>query len=436
MLLDERTEIGTVTSQPGHGVAAGGGGGRAGEDIRRLNPAAIAAIEPYAGSPLLAGGQLVLVSLDAVVERIGVRWAMRRDTVYDYTERTLARHIGDDANIMRVSDADYLVAVPGLKRCSAQLQCLRGLSEVLTYFLGEARPMDLSVREITSITQEGVVAVLINPVAAAAAADRELAQQDQASAPASRVDRWTPFVAANGRRIRVSCVLEPVFELKTYTRIGYRIARRVLHTDTEAPLTADELRVLSRSDIERIDCATIARGLDRLRAETGGERQLSLIIPVSYICLSNRQSRAVLAGLFGEAKSLVTMGVICEVCDIEDVPQAALLEATSLIRPFCVFLIGRLNAPPDRGHGNLRGAGLQAVSFEAPQGLAGDAEFLGWAKAATEAAKTIAKSVLIYRLSSSRHAGLASLLGVTHASVRTGGQAPAVTSTALVELGQ
>jgi hypothetical protein len=46
---------------------------------------------------------------------------------------------------------------------------------------------------------------------------------------------------------------------------------------------------------------------------------------------------------------------------------SALLEATSLIKPYCVLLIGRLVAAPDHRLGDLRGAGLQAVHFEAPQ---------------------------------------------------------------------
>ena len=178
---------------------------------------------------------------------------------------------------------------------------------------------------------------------------------------------------------------------------------------------------LSRGDIEKIDSATIARGLHRLRTETGD--QLTLIIPVSFVSLSNRQGRASLAVLFEQARAFVKTGVICEVCDIEGVPQAALVAATSLIKPYCLFLIGRLAAPPDRGHANLREAGLQAVSFEAPPNLSGDAEFAGWAKASIGAAKLIAKSTIVYRLNSPRMAGMAALLGASHASLRFEGVA-------------
>jgi hypothetical protein len=224
-------------------------------------------------------------------------------------------------------------------------------------------------------------------------------------------------MASNGVRARVSCMLEPVFELKTYGRIGNRIAREVLNAESGERFSALELERLSRSDIERIDLATIARGLDRVRTEVETERQLSLIIPISYLSLSSRMGRAAVAAMFAEAKAYVRAGVICEVCDIESVPQAALLEATSLIKPYCVLLIGRLVAAPDHRLGNLKGAGLQAVSFEAPERAGDEAEFIRWAKAAIGAAKLIAKAVIIYRLGSARQAGLAALLGASHSSL-------------------
>jgi len=446
---------------------------RRAEPPRRLNHDAIASLEPFVASPLLDSGLINLLSLDAVITRLGPRWPAKRQAVYDYTERTLERAIGDEGHYLRVSEADFLVVLPRERRHSAQVRCLRYLRGVLTHFLGEARPVDLVVREVTKIANTALEAVRVDlaDVAAEAESAPDAAERPeapaQAFAPASAasalpappspaaappdatpspatepasgdvssarpvaeqpasasVDRWSPFVAANGARVRVSCVLEPVFELRTYGRIGNRIARRVIRTDDEEVLTPAELQNLSRADIERIDLATIARGLGRLRAEESGERQLSLIIPVSYISLSHRGGRAALAGLLREAKELVQTGVIVEVCDIEGVPQAALLEATSLIRPYCMFIIGRLNGAPDNALGNLHNAGLSGVSFEAPPVFAGDAEFMGWTKAAVHAAKRIAKSVIVYRLGSTRQAGMASLLGASHASLVQGAAA-------------
>ena len=390
-------------------------------DARRLDAEATAKLDRFRGSQALADGQVNLLSLDAIAAHLGTRWPSKKASVYDYIERTLEKNVGERGYFLRVSETDFLVALPDEQKFAAQLRCLRYLREVLIHFFGEAPAADVTVREVTRITDQGAEAVLVDPTDAAHFADQEKTREIEAAGAAGPVDRWTPFVASNGHRVRVSCVLEPVLELKNYGRIGNRIARRVLRVDTEQPLTVAEIQNLSRSDIEKIDFATIARGLHRLRTEVDDKNALTLIIPVSFVSLSSRQGRAALVELFEEAKSLVRAGVICEVCDIEGVPQTALLAATSLIKPSCLFLVGRLSGAPDAGLDNLRGAGLQAVSFETPSGICDDVEFLRWAKRSIAMAKRIAKSVMIYRVSSTRHAGMAAILGASHASMRAAG---------------
>ncbi len=387
--------------------------------VRRFDRGAAEALEHYLDSPLLATGQINLISLDAIAERLGSRWATRREPVYDYTERVLEKHLGESGHFLKVSETDFLVVLPDEQRFAAQSRCLRYLSEVLTYFLGKAYPGDLRVREVTLITRDSLEARPIDPVAVAASADQAGAQDIEATTPGRTVNRWTPFATSKGRNVVVSCGLEPVFELKHYTQIGNRIVRRVIGTDTGEPLTAPELGDLSRRDIVQIDLATAAHGLNCLDADCEDQRPLSLIIPVSFVSLSNQLGRADLVAMFRKATAFVRAAVICEIDGIEGVPQAALLAAASLVRPHCKFVVGRLEAEPVGGLSNLRDAGLNAISFQAPQGLVGDAEFHGWSTAAIRMAKRVTKSVMIYRLASPRQLGIAALMGASHASLST-----------------
>lgn len=388
------------------------------DDFRPVGEGGRRAMEPLAGSPMLGEGKINLISLEAIAKRLGPRWQARRDPIYEHVERIIARYVGADGNALRISDTDYLIVQPETSRFAAQARCLRCLREVLTYFLGQARLVDLDVREVTSISEQGVQAALIDATAVMAGAERESAAAASAQKTGSG-DQWSPFLASNGQRVRVSCTLEPVLELKGYTRIGYRVARRVLLLATDEPLSAADHSRLTRADMERIDFATIARGLDRLRSDGGGEMQPSLIIPVSYISLSNQRSRAVLIGLFQQAQQVVKRGLICEVCDIDGVPQAALLTATSFIKPYCLFVVGRTASERDSVIRNLRGTGLQAISFEAAEGLENDADFFHWARTAITAAKSVAKSVMIFGLADAKRAALVASLGATHASIRS-----------------
>ena len=374
-------------------------------------------LEQLQDSPLLAEGKVSVIGLDSVKIGMGSKWALRRQLVYENLERALHRQIAAPGFALRISETDYAVVQPAVSRLAGQAFCLNCLREVMQFFLGEALVQNLIVREVSSV-RGGVIEGGRLDVAATEAA--ELSERHASSPNDPRVmsqDRWTPFVASNGQNVRVSCALEPVFQLKTFGRIGYRLARRVLSQPSDTPLSEYERARLSSSDIEKIDFATLARGLNRLRQEVEGDKERSLILPVSFVTLSSQRGRSVLVDFFRQAKQAVRQGLICEVCDIEGVPPSALLAATSLIRPFCTFIVGRLVAPPVAPLKNLAEAGLQGLSIESPGGFETDLDFFAFAKSVMAAARPVTKTVMFYRLSGPRQAALAGVAGATHGSL-------------------
>ncbi|MEJ0065515.1 MAG: hypothetical protein WDM85_08765 [Caulobacteraceae bacterium] len=391
-------------------------------DVTRMASAdAQQALERIQASSLLSEGKVCLMSLDAIRERLGARWIARRDRVYDHAQQSLRRALGPHGFFLRVSETDFLVAQPSVGRVAGQASCLYCLREVLTYFLGEALISDIMVHEVTSIEDGHIAARTLDAQAVEAEAlTLPTAAPSPPLAPTTSSlisqDRWTPFVAHDGQRLRASCQLEPVFQLKTYARIGYRMRRRIMTLPAERPLSRADQQKLTAADIERIDFATLARGLNRLEQEGDGERQPSLILPVSFTTLSSKRGRAMLAEFFRAAQGSVQRGLICEVCDIEGVPPSTLLAVTSLMRPFCLFIIGRLAAPPVNGLGALQDAGLQGVSIECPLGLESDSAFDSFVKMITAAAKPVVRAVMIYGVAGPHQAAIASLYGATHAS--------------------
>jgi hypothetical protein len=400
------------------------GDGPDGGRVTRLAAAdAQQALERLQSSSLLGDGKVCLMSLDAVRERLGPRWPARRDRVYDHAQQTLRRQLGPHGFFLRISETDFLVAQPNVGRIAGQAYCLNCLREVLTYFLGEALISDIMVHEVTSIDGGQIAARTLDAMAVEAEAQTlptpAAPAPTAAGLPTSSLfsqDRWTPFVSHDGTRLRASCQLEPVFQLKTYGRIGYRMRRRVLSLPSERPLTRNEQRKLTSGDMERIDFATLARGLNRLEQEGGGERQPSLILPVSFTTLSSKRGRATITEFFRAAQASVQSGLICEVCDIEGVPPSTMLAVTSLMRPFCLFIVGRLAHTPTNGLSALQDAGLQGVSIECPHGLDSDAAFDGFARMVTNAAKPVVRAVMIYGVAGPRQAAIASLHGASHAS--------------------
>jgi hypothetical protein len=368
------------------------------------------------GSGLIEDGKVAVIALDAIAERLAHRWEDRSEFVYDHLERSLNRQLTTQGWFYRLTDRAYLVVQPDRSRYAGQAGCLNALRDTLEHFLGKAVAADIQVHEVTRVNEDSLYGERLDMVTVQNAAE---AEERAAARPDERPSSWSPFIASDGRRVRVSCVLEPVVQLKTSSRIGYRVARRVLHMPSDTPLSPRELAKLSRSDIERIDFATIERGLGRLRSDPGG-KEPSLILPVSYITLSGQRGRTILIALLKAAQMVVRHGVICEICDIEGVPESALANAIGMIRPYCLYVFGHLEAPPSGQRLALKGVGLQGLSMECPPGIAGDAEFIAWAKSTRAAARPVGKSAILYRLPGLRQAAIASLLGATHGSLRAG----------------
>ncbi|MBU1540893.1 MAG: hypothetical protein KKC29_03185 [Alphaproteobacteria bacterium] len=373
-------------------------------------------LERFQSSGLLEEGRINLICLDAIADRLGDKWEGRQEQIYHHVERTLTRHLEGGGFFQRVSATDYLVVQPTLGKFSAQVSCLLYLRELLNHFLGGAAPEAADVLEVTSLSSGRIFAAEIDRDHAALAARTEpppAPPEEDDSLPTP----WNPFVAADGRTLRVSCHLEPVFELKTFAQIGYRIARRVLRMPEAVELTPQELRNLTTADIEKVDLATIARGVSRLKSEQGNARQPTLFLPVSYTTLASQRGRGPLIARFKEATRGVDKGLVCEITDIEGVPGSALAAVTVMIKPFCMIVVGKLREAPGRSPEDLRGVRLQGVAFEAGAHPLERGEFTAWAEHAIANARRVTRSVILHGLSGPEYLGLAGLAGATHGSL-------------------
>ena len=398
-------------------IASGGQAATQSDDAEAktypLNEHCATALAQFDGSPLLADGKLNLIGLDAIVERFGRRWPLRRDQVYELTERTLQQRLDPGDRVMRVSERDYLVIQPDKERFAAQALCLKCVRELIQHFLGRVRDADLRICEVSRVTAHGIEASPLDPRALqpALAEPRSWGENndhDVTGAP--------PFVAADGRTVRVECALEPVLRLTSRASIGYRLTRRVVAAASGLPLADIELQRLSRGDLERIDLMTISAGLHRLEREARGQKPPSLIIPASFINLSNFGGRALVMKAIDEARLEVNRGIICEIVDLDGAPLPAVVETISLVRSHCLLISAHLSDPETAPLRHLRHAGFDAASVACPPSMDSDSEFIGWARVSITAAKRIARPVLVHGLSSPRRVAMAEVLGASHVS--------------------
>jgi hypothetical protein len=399
--------------------------------VRLVSADVEAQLARFSDPVLLHSGKVNLISLEAVQKRLADKWTQRREQVFAFAERVVQRSLGANGVYIRISDTDFFLIHPDLSRYAGQAACLRYLREILTHFLGDDAAAVGGVLQVTRVGKGRLEATQVDPLYAEEAMSRgetgdidhsaDLAGLDlEPVAKPVKLNRWTPFVASDGRQLRISATLEPIYELKGFTRIGFRMIRRVIVVPTGEELSARQVSMLSSGDILRADLATITRGVDRLRVE-GGEQQLSLVVPLSFSSLSSQRGRHELVAPLKEAGALVKLGVICEILDIEGVPAGALISAAALVRPHSLLVVGCVEAPTSKSFARLAGAHLQALSFECPPNL-GEGEFIGWANATVTAARKVARSVLVYRAPSPQLAGVLASYGATHISLAAGDQ--------------
>ena len=377
---------------------------------------ASAILERLEAMPLAASGKVSAISLGAVAARLGPKWSFRRDLVLDYLERTLQGRLGPAAIVLKLSDTEILVAQPDATRLGGQMAVLNSLRDTLQHFLGEALIGDMVVHEVTRIARGEIYGEQLDVPAVEAGAAEEQRQARRKQPAEGPAGVWSPFLASDGRTLRVSCRLEPVIQLKTSARIGHRIAREVFVARRDIPLSPEEVRQLPRADLERIDFAGVERAIARLKSS--GDRDPSLIIPLSFATLSSTRARGILRGLLTEAHQSVQHGLICEICDIEGAPLSALADAIAFVRPFSLYVTGRVSGQGPGRLQDLRGIGLAGLSIECPASIGGDAEFIGWMKSRRATLKAVGKAAIVYRLPSLRNAAMASVLGLTHGSLR------------------
>jgi hypothetical protein len=375
-------------------------------------------------SPLMAEGKVVVIALDAIRDRLGPRWEGRSQQVHDHVQRTLSRHLRIGSWFAPISDVDYVVVQPALTRYAAQASCLSYMRDLLEHFLGRFVMSDCRIREATGLEPGRIQVRELDPQSVVDAAREEVRRatppRPSDEAEAARADN--PFTAASGELLRVSLRLDPLFSLSDFVQVGYRLNRQVIDEHSGEALSHEALSRLTTSDLEKIDLATIARGLSRLKSERAKAREPSLVLPVAFPTLASQKARRALIACLKGARETIPVRVTCEISRLEGVPPNALYSAVGMMKPFCDGVIGGVEKPR-RSAAGLRGSGLAGLAFAYTGPSSEDADRMIAALGPDlEAAAAVSNRVLLLGLRSARELSLAAILGASHATLRGGGR--------------
>src|SRR5258708_9802646 len=88
--------------------------------LRLVSDDVQASVDRFSDPHMMAAGKVNIISVEAVQQRFGTRWSLRKDQVFAFTERVLQRGVATSGVYIRVSDTDFFIIQPELGRLAGQ----------------------------------------------------------------------------------------------------------------------------------------------------------------------------------------------------------------------------------------------------------------------------------------------------------------------------
>jgi hypothetical protein len=371
-------------------------------------------LERLAGSDVLSAGAVNLIGLDAIRDHLGDRWAGKRDRIWEHVERDLEKRLGAFDMALRLDETTFLVALPGATKFAAQVTCLHALQDILKFFLGESRPSDIRVSNVTAVGGDSVSSAPLDA--------RELAAQSRNPPPVYMPDAepeqpakaWRPplagrtesglFVSRSRAPVEVRLGVQAVRNLKRNLVTSYLIERS---TQPAVDDTADLLQV---------DIAVMAYAATLMHEHktTGG--RLTLHVPISYTSAASIRGRELALQIMRSHREQAREIILIEIAQLDPgVPPSRLLETVSLLKPFCLGVLARVR-PSLKALAAVKDCGLRGLVLEAHGLGQTPAEVGPRLKAFADAAHGIAPNLIVHGLNRPDLIETAMAAGFTHAS--------------------
>ena len=371
-------------------------------------------LDRLAGSDLIARGSVVIISLEAIRQRSGDRWARRRDDVREYVTRKLDEHLATHDMRQPVSETDFLIAMTSEDGLAAQAVCLKVLEEVLVFFLGAAEMADLKIRAVTGISGSEITCAEVD-VGHLAAVRRRAVLSDRAADPQAALRTPISFIAASGQQLRVDFTVEHVLSVRHRVMAALRVEPTVSLVGGGGVIPASKFSRLSDDDIAHIDRAMFEFGAAYIPKDA--RSQTPLILPLSFRTLGARKGRAGLVAAVGQMAEDVKQGLLLEIMDVDrGTPTGRLLEVVGLAAPLCRGILARVQPARDAIE-PVRGARLSGLTLDVRDYGLSNRQLSALLKMMADQMRGRSPALILQGLSDGGQLGLARDAGFTHAGL-------------------
>ncbi len=380
-------------------------------------------------------GHAFLLKLDTLIVRLGIRWEAKKDLVFEHLKTGFERQFPEPNWCIPVNSDSWLAMLPMLGSRKGALAVAGIWQELCGFFVGDMSALEVplydvlvedvdrfSLKQIDLKTYYGRKDDEEGPIKARAGGFREDEQAREPGAAPQAVSIQRPVIVATSvsyanRTLKVASAIEPLFEMKKMALIGHRLEAMVMEGDTL--LDRKALANIDWNLREQTDVVNIDQGLKLLRMRTPEQRKMMMVVPAAFSTFASARARQTIVAEVAKAAAEMGLKVLFEVRGLDGVPPHRILEVVSLVKPFCMTVVGSVS-PERKVIGSLNKCGLSGVCVEYDGVRRDDAALQDYLAVLSAAAKASAGACMVQGFDNYRQMAVARLAGVTHASIRTG----------------
>ncbi|EGF91236.1 hypothetical protein ABI_26510 [Asticcacaulis biprosthecium C19] len=380
-------------------------------------------------------GRAYLIRLDILVERLGARWEIKRDLVFDHLKTTFERKFKEPDWCIKINDDSFLAVILTLGEYKGALSAAELWYAAGQFFVGDVSgaPPPLFEALADDVDRLRLIPIDLNTYFDRAdarpfrATEAPLPQAASDAAPRAATSVGTMVamrrpsssgaaIMVGGRELRIASALEPVFEMKKLAMIGHRFEPTVTEA-TGFPLDARAIAGLDWGDREQVDLANIEQGLKLLKMRHPDQRKMVMMIPAAFSTFASAKARARLMPMVSQAAQEMRLKVLFEIRHLNGVPQGRAAEVVSMLKPYCMTALGHAGAEP-RAISGLRDRGLAGAVVDYDGARRDDGALEVYLTTFTAAARAATGACMIQGFDSLRQMAVARLAGVSHASLK------------------
>ena len=388
---------------------------------------AVEIVERLRETHAASGGHAFLLKLDTLIVRLGAKWDSKSELVFDHLKTAFERAHPEPNWCIPIHQDSWMGILPELgSRKGAQFMTEVWL-ELCNFFVGDMSAIEVPlynvlVEDVDRLSLLKVdLKTFFDPEADNAPFKARSASSGDDGGHANAGQR--PVIVASvlnfgGRNLKVASSVEPLFEMKKMVLIGHRLEAMVMEAADNTLLDRKSLANLDWGLREMVDIMNIDQGLKLLKLRTPEQRKMMMVVPAAFSTFASARARQKITTEVQKAAAEMGLKVLFEVRGLDGVPPHRVLEIVSMIKPFCMTVVGSVSADRKMIAG-LAKCGLSGVCIEydgAKRDEDSMREYLG-GLAAT--AKLSAGACMVQGFDNYRQMAVARLAGVTHASMKT-----------------